>query len=222
MRFPLLAAGIVGLLAVLVGLTVQIPLKPYRYEVPPHYPQKMLGLEFLPDSTAVEIFFGKEDPERSLKFNAMKSALMRDNLFAGSYTLFMLVFAASCLAITRKKMYWLMIPLALFTGFSDLMENTRTLFFLDHLRTPDWQPFMARMHFWVMSKGLGLLGLLAAAAAFLWSAGKTGKILSLLATGAVLTGLLSFVWIGFVDWSGLLGLKLFFPLLVVYCFYFRR
>ena len=36
---------------------------------------------------------------------------------------------------------------------------------------------------------------------------------TLLAMGAVLTGLLSFVWIGFVDWSGLLGLKLFFPLL---------
>ncbi|MFN8301108.1 MAG: hypothetical protein U0U46_01355 [Saprospiraceae bacterium] len=222
MKYPLLLAGVVGILAVTVGATVQLPLKPHRYEVPPDYPQKMLGLEFLPDSSALEVFFGASEPQRSSSIGAMRSALMRDNFFAASYTLFMLVFAVSCWAITRKKTYWMMALLAVWVGLSDFMENTLTIRLLDHLRAPDWQVQMKQMHFWVASKGLGLLLLLAGAAVFLWSAGRVGKVLALLAAVAVLAGFLSLTWIGFVNWSGLLGLKLFFPLLVVYCFYFRR
>ncbi len=142
MQHPLLPAALVGILAIMVGLSVQKPLKDRQFVTPPHFPNKMLALEFIPDSTALHQFFGASAEERSGNMEAMRSALRRDNFFALSYTLFLMVFGIVCWSATRKAWYWLVLPLALLAGLSDFIENAQTLRMLDNIQSEDAPAFL--------------------------------------------------------------------------------
>lgn len=220
MKHPFLPAGLLGVLAFAVGMSMQQPLKGKHFEVPPHYPSNLLGLEFLPDTSSIQVFLGPA-PTRQCNLKALQTALKRDNFFALSYTLFMLVLAIVGWTNTRKKVWLLMLPLALLVGWADFQENEQTLLLLDNMGNPNAPQLLTDMHQWVWIKSLGFAVLLIAVSTFLWTAGRVGRALSVLGTTAGLLGFLSLLWVGFVQFFGLLGLLLFFPLLVGYCFYYQ-
>lgn len=222
MRHPLLPAGLLGVLAIVVGFSVQLPLKDHNYVPPPHFSKKMLALEFMPDSMALNRFFGATDSETTANVEAMRSALQRDNFFAFSYTFFLVAFLVGCRAATKRAWYWLLVPLAILVGLADLLENAQTLRMLDDLHNEAVQMMLTRLHFWVWIKSLGMAVLLLGAANFLRSAGRIGQVLALLATLAAILGFLSAVWIGLFETYSLLGLSLFFPLLVLFCLFYRK
>ncbi len=221
MQYPLLPAALVGILAIMVGLSVQQPLKDRQFVTPPHFHNKMLALEFIPDSLALQQFFGEGTEVQTGNMEAMRSALRRDNFFALAYTLFLMVFGIVCWSATRKAWYWLVLPLALLAGLSDFIENAQTLRMLDNIQSEDIHIAIQRLHFWVWTKSLSMAVLLLVAANFLWQSGWVGRILALLAFAAAIAGFLSFFWIGLFETYSLLGLTIFFPLLVLYCVFYQ-
>lgn len=219
---PLLLAGLAGLICLLFAVLVGLPVREHKaaFNYPKGFSEPMLTLEFIPDSAALHAFLGETPGSDSRKIRALEYALRRDNFFACAYTLFLIAFAISVRFVTRNKKYWLLIPLALLTGFSDLAENGHMRNLLN-AGAPDSISFRA-MHLFAWIKWLGLVVYFQFCALFFRTGGRLGRVLALLAWVAPIMGAVAFATNKMIQPFAFLVMYIIFPLSLVFCFSYKK
>jgi hypothetical protein len=219
MNRPFLLPAFLGLIAIVLALRVNLPLRGLHFNSPPPFTNPVLALEFAPSSETLSIVLGQDG--NTTQIAALRASTRRDNLFALGYTLFLVALAGVVWRQTRKKRYLLLVGLALLIGVSDLLENGAIQMLLSNFEHDTlYQDTLGfrRVRMFAWAKWLGLALYFGALAPYLWGNGwLLGRGLALVAGIAVVLGILA--WFS-PEWIEAYVYAVFvaFPLAVAFCF----
>ncbi|MBK9336395.1 MAG: hypothetical protein IPM98_07320 [Lewinellaceae bacterium] len=219
MNRPFLLPAFLGLIAILLAMLMNLPLRGLHFDAPAPFTNPVLALEFAPSAETLGTLLGSDAD--GAKVTALRAATLRDNLFVFGYTLFLAALASVVWRQTRRKRYLLLGFLALFIGLSDLMENGAIQMLLSNFQNDmllsDAMDFR-RIRMFAWAKWLGLAVYFGALAPYLWGRGwLLGRGLAIVAGIAVVLAVMARFYPEWIE-AYVTAVFAAFPLAVAFCF----
>jgi hypothetical protein len=222
MRRPFLLSASIGVFVILVGLILNIIGPAPSAGLKGGFLTPVIAFEFATETEQLTAIFGPPaSAVRQTMLHKMTNSTLLDFIFLILYGAFLLTFALTGAALTRKRILYLAAVLALLAPLFDVLENLQLLAIMAQITTHQNQIDLLPLHIFTWLKWGSLAVTFALLVPLLRTTCRFGHIIALIALINLILCFAAYIWPGLLNELFAVTTVLIFILLIIFSFTYK-
>lgn len=219
---PFIKTGYLGLAVIAMSIALLFVFPSKAPSLPEGFMTPIIAFEFIQSPDEVFQMFGGNDLAARTKMkDAMDLGNRLDYVYMILYSMFLLLFCATCAKITRNPYYFAGAGIALVVLAGDAMENIQLLGITANLSAGDIAPYLQPLHLftWIKWGGIALIFLILSS--WFLKGGFFSRFIGIMGAISFILGIAAFLRRSMVNEIFALSVAVMFILMIIYCFTFK-
>ncbi|MDA3895693.1 MAG: hypothetical protein PF482_06050 [Desulfobacteraceae bacterium] len=222
MNRPFLKVGYVGLLVIIMSVTLVIIFPSKAPKMPDGFFTPIIAFEFIKTKAEVfQLFVATDGTTRQAMVNAMDLGNRLDYIYMCLYSVFFLLFCQKCADISKKKLYYTGMAIAVVVLLGDALENRQLLGITAKLENGDFAAELSLLYFFTWIKWGGIAAVFLLLVPWFAKGGLFSKTIGMAGSITIALGVLAFLNRSMITEIFSLAVGLMFLFMIIYCFTFK-